>query len=153
MDKKDKVEQILNNYNQLKGKKISLEYDLKLDTDLGAIEYDGRIQGKGGVPASSVEQEVVRCVDSQKNRSKLKLYEHTIERIESTLDNLNKEERKVIEWLYFDGLTRDEASAEMFQEFEKGSLPTVDRRKRTALNKLVSMRFHKVPIQTMINAS
>lgn len=156
MNNKDKVELILDNYNELKGKKISLEYDMKLNTDLAAMDYNSMPSGEGGVPSSVAEEEVIRFCKEQcnsGNQSKLKLYKHTIERIESTLDNLNYEERKVIEWLYFDGLTRDEASAEMFQEFGKGSLPTIDRRKRTALNKLVSMQFHNVPIKTMVNAS
>ena len=153
MKKREKVELILNNYNELRGKMISLEYDLELNCDLEAIEYEASSGGKGGVPKSVVEEEVVRCIDKQRERSRLKLYQHTVKRINKSLDNLNKEERKVIEWLYFDGLTRDEASAEMFQEFQKGSVPTIDRRKRTALNKLVAMKFYNIPIKTMLNVS
>ena len=152
MDKIEKVKTILNNYNELQGKKISLEYMLELDCDLKALDYNGLSGGQGGVPGSEVEQRIVdHCMSEEELKAKLKLYDITINRINKTLSSLTEEERKVIQWLFFDRMTREEAAGEMYDEFKKSSVRTVDRRRDSAIRKLITMRFYEIPIRTMVN--
>ncbi|MCK8827719.1 ECF-type sigma factor [Natroniella acetigena] len=135
-ESKEQIEEILYNYRPAKAKaKVLITTSLNMSYSLKAIRYN-EPSAKTNETASDTENYIDKK-EELKERGEMIL--ENVETIEECLECLGPEEHAVIEYKYFDGL-EDSDSAERLEV----SIPTVQNKKRAALDKLEKVGLSEI---------
>jgi len=124
----EKIEELLKNYRSIKSN-VRTEAIQKIpEYSLPAVDYSNMTPGKSNGKFSKVEDYVVK---HEKENSDIRKLIKIREIIGTTYENLELEKKKIINYLYFEGLTQVRTSFKM-----QLSENTIGKRKIQALKKL-----------------
>ena len=137
MNDEDKIKWILENWGKAKARAKNLEVKAKnLQYSLAAkTSVGGRGSGDG---PSEQERHVVNKDEIEFDARALMW---NIEAIEESVNSLKEEQRKVVQYFYFDDLTIKQILNRMMPEHEIDSKRTIRRRKQNAIKNLVDRRL------------
>lgn len=125
---KEKIEELLRNYRSIKSN-VRTEAISKIpEYSLPAVDYEHMTPGESNEVFSKVEQYVVKHESENSDIRKLMKVRDIIR---TCYENLDIEKKRVIKYLYFEGLTQVEAGWKM-----QLSENTIGRRKGEALERL-----------------
>jgi len=124
----EKIEELLKNYRSIKSN-VRTEAIQKIpEYSLPAVDYSNMTPGESNGKFSKVEDYVVK---HEKENSDIRKLIKIREIIGTTYENLELEKKKIINYLYFEGLTQVRTSFKM-----QLSENTIGKRKIQALKKL-----------------